>query len=204
MVGGIHAIDGPAAAVMDDAQLKDLLSLQALGSSQVSADPAECLDLLHSGSFSDDRIPTAAARVGSLANAAIITASADPSGLYWQGMYSLGRALAHCSPATLTTVQGDTARVELAPVAADLHGRKAIAIVQTLTTQNGAVHVLRMVAMDGNLFVTGSKAIPAAQPTDAAIKELGGYVNAVIDGAGKDTPETPAPTTGTKGSNVNA
>lgn len=191
IVGSVHAIDGPAASVMDDAQLKKIQGLQSLSSSLVTTEPAECLSLLRAGSLSDERIPTAAALLGPAASMSTITASSDDSGLYWQGMYSLDRARAHCSPSTLI-LDGHRARYELSPVLADLHGKKATANVQTITDQNGQHFTLAMVAMTGNLFVTGGKTIPAAQPTDAEIKELSGYINAVIDGVGKAIPSAAA------------
>ncbi|MDQ0031695.1 hypothetical protein [Arthrobacter bambusae] len=193
MVGSVRAVDGPAAVVMDDAQLKKIQGIQSLGSAWLRTDPAECLSLLHDGSLSDDRIQTAAALIGPPASQSTITASSDNSGLFWQGIYSLEKARTHCSPSTLT-LDGQTAQYELSPVLADLHGQKSTANVQTITDQTGAHHTLSMVAMDGTLFVTGSKKIPAVQPTAAEVKELSGYINTVIDGAGKAAAS--APTTG--------
>ena len=67
MVGSVRAVDGPAAVVMDDAQLKKIQGIQSLGSAWLRTDPAECLSLLHDGSLSDDRIQAAAALIGSRA-----------------------------------------------------------------------------------------------------------------------------------------
>ncbi|WP_133207052.1 MULTISPECIES: hypothetical protein [Arthrobacter] len=187
LVGSVRAVDGLAASVVDDSQLKMIQGIQSLGSSMVTTEPAECLDLLRAGSFSDDRIPTAAALLGPPAGRSTITASSDDSGLYWQGMYNLDRVRARCSPSTLI-LDGQSARYELSSVLADLHGRKATANVQTITDQNEPHFTLAMVAMTGNLFVTGSKTIRAARPTDAEVKELSGYINAVIDGAGTAIP----------------
>lgn len=191
VVGRVRAIDGAAASVLDESQLKKIQGIKSLSSSMVTSEPADCLSILQAGSLSDDRIPTAAALVGPPTNTSTITASSDNSGLYWQEMYSLDRARTHCSPSTLI-LDGQRARYELSPVLADLHGTKGTANVQTITDQNGPHYTLAMVAMNGTLFVTGSRKIPAAQPTDAEIKELSGYINAVIDGADKATPSASA------------
>jgi hypothetical protein len=195
MIASVRAIDGTASSVLDDAQLKKIQGIQSLSSALLRTDPPECLSLLHDGTLSDDRIPAAAALVGPSGSASIITASSDDSGLFWQDIYSLENIRTRCSPSTLT-VEGQTARYELSPVLADLHGRKATANLQTITDQAGPHYTLSMVAMSGTLFVTGSKKIPAAQPTDAEIKELSGYINTVIDGAGKASPSPPAPGVG--------
>lgn len=195
MVGSVHAIDGPAASVLKDAQFREIQRIQLLASSRATSDPAECLDLLRNGSLLDDRIPAAAALVGPIATASMITVSSDDSGLYWRSMYSLDQARAHCSPTTLA-LDGQTARVELFPVIADLHGKKTIASVQKITDQNGPHYTLSMIAMSGNLFVTGKKKIPAAQPAEAAIRELSGYINTVIDGAANGIPAVSATAAG--------
>ncbi|MFK4299319.1 hypothetical protein ABH924_004500 [Arthrobacter sp. GAS37] len=191
MVANVRSIDGPAASVLDDAQLKKIQGTQSMSSSLLRTDPAECLSLLQDGSLSDDRIPAAAALIGPLGSTSTITASSDDSGLFWQGIYSLERTRTRCSPSTLT-FDGQTARYELSPVLADLHGQKSTANVQTITDQTGPHYTLRMVAMSGTLFVTGSRKIPAALPTDAEIKELSGYINTVVDGVGKAIPSAPA------------
>jgi hypothetical protein len=191
MVASVRAINGAAATVLDDAQLKKIQGIQSMGSSLLRTDPDECLSLLHDGSLSDDRIPAAAALIGPPASQSAITASSDDSGLFWQGIYSLEKTRTRCSPSTLT-LDGQTAKYELSPVLADLHGQKSTANVQTITDQTGPHYTLSMVAMSGTLFVTGSKKIPAVQPTDAEIKELSGYINTVIDGAGKAIPSAPA------------
>ncbi|BAS14321.1 hypothetical protein AHiyo8_26240 [Arthrobacter sp. Hiyo8] len=191
MVASVRAINGAAATVLDDAQLKKIQGIQSMGSSLLRTDPDECLSLLHDGSLSDDRIPAAAALIGPPASQSAITASSDDSGLFWQGIYSLEKTRTRCSPSTLT-LDGQTAKYELSPVLADLHGQKSTANVQTITDQTGPHYTLSMVAMSGTLFVTGSKKIPATQPTDVEIKELSGYINTVIDGAGKAIPSAPA------------
>ncbi|MEW1820006.1 hypothetical protein AB0323_04320 [Arthrobacter sp. NPDC080031] len=46
--------------------------------------------------------------------------------------------------------------------------------------------------MSGNLFVTGVHPLPDARPTDAVIRELSSYVNAIVDHAGDRAPTLPA------------
>ncbi|MDP9903095.1 hypothetical protein [Arthrobacter bambusae] len=189
MLARLHAIDGPAASLMDDAQLKKLLQIQALGSTRVTSDPAECKDLLQAGSFSDDRIPTAAAKLGPAATVTVITAASDASGLYRKGMDSLQKAAENCSPATLTE-QGHTISVRMTLVAPDLHGREAVGLAQTLTAEGSTVNLLRIVGMDGNLFITATKTIPTQQPEGKDIRELVHYVNEAFDNAA-NTPSSP-------------
>lgn len=182
MVGHVHAIDGPPAEVIDTAQLREWMGSQALGSNQISSNPPECKDLLSTGSFLDVRIPTAAARLGPISAATILTASTDGSGLYRHAMDSLDEALKRCTPATLSSA-GHRISLTMTRVTPPLHAEKLVGLVQTLSADGTTLHVLRLVAMEGNLFVTASKSLPTMQPGSEQITELTDYVNDILDHA---------------------
>ncbi|MEV8147936.1 hypothetical protein AB0O52_07280 [Arthrobacter sp. NPDC080073] len=139
----------------------------------------------------DYRIPTAAAVLGPQANMSVIMASSDDSGYFWQSMYSIDKVLGYCTEVTISS-GNQNVHSSLTRLNMDLHGSKSFTYVTTITGSGSPIHVLRMVTMSGNLFVTGVHPLPDARPTDAVIRELSSYVNAIVDHAGDPVPTLPA------------
>lgn len=190
LVGSLRAPDGVMSRLLDEAAIRDMQDAMAVGPADMTTDPAKCRDLLKAGELFDYRIPTAAAVLGPQENMSVITASSDESGYFWQGMYSIDRVLGYCTEVTLSS-GNQQVHSSLKRVGMDLHGSKSFTYVSTITGSGAPIHVLRMVTMTGNLFVSGFHRLPDAQPTDAVLQELSSYVNAIVDHAGEQMPDAP-------------
>ena len=191
LLGNLRAPDGVMSRLIDEAAIQDMQDSMAVGPADMTTDPADCRDLLKAGELVDYRIPTAAAVLGPQANMSVITASSDDSGYFWQGMYSIDKVLGYCTEVTISS-GNQNVHSSLTRLNMDLHGSKSFTYVTTITGSGSPIHVLRMVTMSGNLFVTGVHPLPDARPTDAVIRELSSYVNAIVDHAGDRVPTIPA------------
>ncbi|MFF2296908.1 hypothetical protein [Arthrobacter sp. NPDC058127] len=190
LLGSLRAPDGVMSTPIGEAAIQDLQDSMAVGPADMTTDPAGCRDLLKAGELVDYRIPTAAAVLGPQENMSVIMASSDDSGYFWQGMYSIGRALGYCPEVTISS-GNQQVHSSLKRLSMDLHGSKSFTYVTSITGSGAPIHVLRMVTMSGSLFVTGVHPLPDAQPTDAVIQELSSYVNAIVDHAGDQLPGAP-------------
>lgn len=183
LLASVRSTDGVRAAVLDDAQMQEVMASTFFGGAGMTADPAECLPILQAANLSDYRIPTAAATVGPAKRVAAVIASADDSGLFAAAMEKVDQMVGKCNSMSLAVDEQSyvlTAKNLLAP----LHGIRSRSMVLTMASADGqSMSWLRMVAKQDNLYVHGMMALPDANPTDADCADLAGYINAVIDNA---------------------